>query len=138
MSRRILSDAPIPSDAIASNPTEPEAIAPEPRVCYDERINKVSAVMSFGKLVVSEPRPKDILLTNGALRAMGVEYCTDEMTAIYLVWRCSCADYPTFDDFLDALEIEDIEAIGETLATFRNHGCSVLGSKPSASAGRPV
>jgi len=138
MSRRILPDGPSPSEPIASTPTEPEAIAPEPRVCYDERINKVSAVMSFGKLVVSEPRPKDILLTNGALRAMGVEYCTDEMTAIYLVWRCSRANYPNFDAFLDVLEIEDIEAIGETLATFRNHGCSVLGSKPSASAGRPV
>jgi len=135
MSRRILPDDASP---IASNPTEPDAIAPESRVSYNEKTNIVTVTTSFGSLLVSEPRAKHILLTEGGLTALGVEYCTDSMTAIYLVYRCSDADHPTFDDFLDALEIEDIEVIGEALAIFRNRGCAVLGAKTNRSAGDSV
>ena len=138
MSRRILPDDPSPSEPIASHPTEPDAIAPEPRVSYNEKTNIVTVTTSFGKLLVSEPRAKHILLTEGGLTALGAEYCTDSMTAIYLVYRCSDADHPTFDDFLDALEIEDIEVIGEALAIFRNRGCAVLGAKTNRSAGDSV
>jgi hypothetical protein len=96
---------------------------------FDEEAGAVEFELVDGtSITIKEPKAKAFLLMNSWMQNASEEYKSDQFAAMKLAHSCM-VNYshpekgnkiPTFDEFLDELEVEDIERVGAALGCFRN------------------
>jgi hypothetical protein len=81
----------------------------------------VQATLKDGStLVFREPKVKQFLLIESWLKDDKNEYHADTAAVLKMAHLCLVGDDRTFDEFLDELDIQDLEVLGQALSTFRS------------------
>lgn len=95
---------------------------------FDEEAGIVEFQLENGtEIVIKEPKAKAFLLMNSWMQSAPEEYKSDQFAAMKLAHSCITkysnpnkgSVIPTFNEFIDELEIEDIERVGAALGCFR-------------------
>lgn len=107
---------------------EPEPIE-EKQVSYNSESGKVTLILTNGdRLTLKEPKAKQLLLFQSAFSQSPEEMQSDAIATVRLAYHCVCQyersgaqiETPSFDEFFDELEIDDIEGVGKGLEPFRD------------------
>jgi hypothetical protein len=114
----------------------PEATEPESNpegypvnLQFDELENRVTFQLYDGtQIELKSPKGKQFLQIQSWYQSAPEEYRSDVFSSIKLAHTCmvsyiplnsKLSTVPSFEDFLDTLEVEDIERVGSALTCFR-------------------
>ncbi|MBW4421191.1 MAG: hypothetical protein KME13_18480 [Myxacorys californica WJT36-NPBG1] len=90
-------------------------------VDYDSTLDTASVVLSSGtQITLKSPKAKALLKMQSWYENASEEYQSDSFAAMKLAHTCLINSNQSFDEFLESLEIEDIERVGAALTCFRN------------------